>query len=99
MTKKEFVRKIRLTQNFHSEQETLSTLIKKITDGHPVVDFGNYLVSEIIESINNDMKIEDIDLIPWWLYEDVEKVIWIEDKTKVSVKTPEELYNYIVSCK
>ncbi len=96
MTKEKFVRKIRLIQNFHGEQETLEVLIKKLTDGYPIVDFGNYLVSEIIESINNDMGIEDIDLIPWWLYENVDKVIWLADKTEVSVRTPEELYDYIV---
>ena len=42
-----------------------------------------------------NMNRED-DFLSWWLYEDVDKVIYDDDK-KISVKTLEELYNFIIS--
>lgn len=62
------------------------------------MDFGNGLVFEIIDMINENMKInQDDDLIEWWLYEDVNKVIYdINGKIEKEVKTVEQLYDYIV---
>ena len=96
MTKEQFIKRMGLIQNFHSEQQTLSALIDKLTDGYSVVTIGDYLVSEIIDMINHDMGIEDKDLIEWWLYEEVDKVIYIDGKS-VSVRTLEEFYDYIVN--
>lgn len=98
MTKDKFIKRIKLIQNFHSEQETLGALINKVTDGFCVVDFGDTLVTEIINMINEDLKIEDKYLIDWWLYEDVDKIIYEGDDCEVgtNVETVEQLYDYIV---
>jgi hypothetical protein len=97
MTKEQFIKRISLIQNFHSEQDTLSVLIDKITDGNNIVNFGDYLIFEIIDMINEDMKIEDKELISWWLYEDVDKVIYDGEYREIgiNVKTVEQLYDYI----
>ena len=97
MTKEQFIKRISLIQNFHSEQDTLSVLIDKITDGNNIVNFGDYLIFEIIDMINEDMKIEDKELISWWLYEDVDKVIYDGEygEIGINVKTVERLYDYI----
>lgn len=95
MTKEQFIKKMSLIQNFHSEQETLSTLINKLTDGFSVVTMGNYLITEIIDNINKDLEIEDKGLIEWWLYEDVDKVIYFKDSS-LSVRSLEELYEFII---
>ena len=43
---------------------------------------------------------EQIDIIDWWLYEDVEKVIWEKDRMDVfEVKTVRQLYHYLVRMK
>jgi hypothetical protein len=50
--------------------------------------------------INEAMEIEDVDLLDWWLYEDVEKIIYVREEDsqeKISVRTLEELYDYIVN--
>jgi len=100
MNKETFIRRIALIQNFHSEQDTLQALIGKLTDGHSIVDFGNYLVSEIIDMINEKMQIEDKDLIGWWLYEDVEKLIYDCDGNVIAdLKTASDLYDYIMEMK
>lgn len=96
MTKEQFIKRMNLIQNFQSEQQTLSVLIDKITDGHNVVTIGNYLVSEMINMIEEDLDYRDI--LGWWLYEDVEKVIYDKDK-EISVRTLEELYDYIIKNK
>ena len=92
MTKETFIKRMGLIQNFHSEQQTLSVLINKITDGYNVVTIGDYLVSEMINIIEEDLGYKDI--LGWWLYEDVDKVIYDEDK-EISVRTLEELYDYM----
>ena len=92
MSKEQFVKRMRLIQNFHSEQETLSVLIDKLIDGYNVVTIGNYLVQEIIDMIEEDLGYNDI--LAWWLYEDVDKVIYDKGK-EISVRTLEELYDYI----
>jgi hypothetical protein len=96
MDKETFIKRMSLIQNFHSEQETVSVLIEKIIDGYAVVRIGDYLIQEMIKIISEWMEIEDDDLLEWWLYEDVNKVIYIQDE-RISVKTLDELYDYIVS--
>lgn len=96
MNKEQFVRKLHLIQNFHSEQETLSALVNKISDGFSVVTIGDCLVGEIINTINEEMDIDDKDLISWWLYENVKKIIYLINGEEVKVETAEELYNYLV---
>ena len=96
MTKEQFIKRMSLIQNFRSEQDTLSILINKISDGYPIVTIGDYLVNELIDTISEDIHIEDKDLLSWWLYEDVEKVLY-DNETEISVRTLEELYDYIIT--
>ncbi len=97
MNKEQFVKRMQLVQNFHSEQNTLATLIQKITDGYCVPTIGNYLVEEIIDIISENLGAnEENDWIGWWLYEDVEKVIY-DGENEISVRTLEELYDFLVS--
>jgi len=93
MTKEQFVKRMNLIQNFHSEQQTLAGLIDKITDGYNVVTIGDYLVSELINMIEEDLDYKDI--LGWWFYEDVDKVIYYKEK-EISVRTLEELYDYMI---
>ena len=100
MSKQEFVRRMRLIQNFRSEQETLSLLVDKITDGMSIVTIGDYLIMEIADMIEESLDLKDDELLDWWLYEDVEKVIYdTVNNVEISVRTLEELYDYTLSCK
>lgn len=98
ITRDRFIKIMQLIRNFHSEQEILSTMIEKITDGFSVVTIGDYLIDEIIDLLNENLKNEDVELLSWWLYEDVEKKIWWDDK-EISVETLEEIYDYICLAK
>ncbi len=96
MTKEQFTKRIKLIQNFHSEQETLSVLIDKLTDGYSVVTIGNYIINEMITMIEEDMGYKEI--LEWWFYEDVEKRIGVDNEW-VDVDTPEKLYDFIIKYK
>jgi len=97
--KETFVKRIGLIQNYNSELETLQVLIDKITDGYSVVTIGDYIINETMwmlsELIDPDDAIFIFDYINWWLYEDVDKVVYIEDK-EIKVETPEELYDFLI---
>ena len=95
ISREEFTKTIRLIQNFTSHQDTISALIEKITDGYCVVTVGNYLIDKIVDLLNLNMGIKDRDLIYWWLYEDVDKTIWI-DNEEIKVETLDQLYDYII---
>ena len=95
MTKELFIKRMQLIQNFFSEQETLGALIRKLTDGHSVVTIGDYLVAEILTMINESLDIKDDALLSWWLWENAEKIIYDGDR-EISVKTLDELYDYII---
>ena len=96
MTKEQFVKRMKLIQNFHSEQETLGVLIDKITDGYPVVTIGDYLITEMIDMIEENLGHKDI--LEWWLYEDVEKIIYNLDNTVFADVTKiEDLYDYMTN--
>lgn len=98
MTKEQFIKRIGLIQNFISEQETLGVLIDKITDGYPVVTIGDYLIREMINMIEEDL--EHKDILEWWLFEEVEKLIYDENMNVIANITKlEDLYNYMVNNK
>ena len=81
-------------QTLHSQQNTLNKLIDKLTDGFSVVNIGNYVVEELINMININLELKDTNLLDWWLYEDVFKIIYVDDKP-VKVETLDELWDYI----
>jgi hypothetical protein len=97
MDKKTFTQYMQQIQNFHSQQETVSDIIEKISDGWCIITIGNQLVEIIINLINKTLHIQDTELLSWWLYEDVDKIIYEnDDETEVSVRTLDELYEYII---
>jgi hypothetical protein len=96
MTREQFIKRMSLIQNFHSEQDTLQVVIDKLTDGYCVVTMGDYIITEMINMIEEDIGYKDI--LGWWLYEDVEKVIYESDGSKkYIVRTLDELYDYMVA--
>lgn len=96
MTKEQFVKRIALIQNFHSQQQTLSAIMNKICDGFPVVTIGDYLIVELIDTINEALRIVNKNLLEWWLYEDSEKIIYVDDKP-IPVRTVGELWDYLTN--
>jgi hypothetical protein len=101
MNKDQFIKRMKLIQNFISEQDTLQVLINKLTDSHNVISMGDYIISEMINMIEEDLGYKDI--LDWWLFEDVEKAIYEDDENgneiENSVRTLDELYDFMVNNK
>jgi hypothetical protein len=100
MTKEQFIKRMSFIQNFHSEQDTLQVLIDKLTDGYSVVTIGECLVTELLDIIRENLQLGNDDILSWWLYEDVDKVIYDRNGNIThSVRTLDELYDYLVEDK
>lgn len=101
ISKESFVKQMSLIQNYYSEIETLQVLIDKITDGYSIVTIGEHLISGLLDFIEEDFGLDkEDDLLGWWLYEDVDKIIYNKDGSVLcNVRTPDELYDYIISSK
>lgn len=100
MEKDLFIKRMNTILDFEKEQKAISSLIDKITDGYPVVTFGGDLILELLSSINEAMNIRDNDLLSWWLWENVDKIIYYtekDNKQEIKVETLEELYDYILN--
>ena len=59
----------------------------------PVFVHAGFIADKLVDFLGQGDE-EVIDLINWWLYEDVDKVLHYKDK-EISVKTIDALYNYI----
>ena len=95
ITKAMFVEAIHNIQNQEQRVERFSKALSQICDGHPLFDVNNlYLKSllDVLKAIFNDQD----DYISWWLWEDVEKKVWLEDDTEIDLSTPEQLYDFLL---
>ena len=61
----------------------------------PLVEYADKMFDTLIESYFNK---DGVELITWWLWEDVPKKIYIQvgiEKSEIDVESIEDLYNYI----
>lgn len=68
------------------------------TDSWCIVDVGDNLVNMLLEILKVEFKDSD-DWIEWWLYEDVEKVVYYTDKNEErerSVEDIKDFYDFLV---
>jgi hypothetical protein len=101
MTRELFKKRMELIGNFFSEQETLNVLVSKLTDGYPIIVFGDSVVTELLNMIAEDFERTDgNDLLDWWLYEKDNRVIYDGEfgEKEISVRSLDELYDYMVRC-
>lgn len=93
MTLKTLKEIIELHKHFSNYIDKLSDLHIEIIDTPIWNDFYE-LFDKMITSSFNEVQ---ADYIFWWLYEDVDKIIYMEDKEEVDVTELEDLYKYLES--
>lgn len=94
MTKENFIKRMKLIQDFHNKKENMIDFFNKVIEENDCyIPLGDNLTNEMLQMISENMNIKD-DLLEWWLYEPVEKIIYYKDE-EISVKTLEELYDYL----
>lgn len=77
------------------EEKRLYNIAKNIEyfgDGFIVVD--NPLIESIIKFLKKAMN-DKSDYIEWWLFEEVDKKVWLEDGTEIDLSTPKDLYKFL----
>lgn len=93
MQRERFKKYIKHILKYHKELDNWCDTLGSDLFTCPIFLQTGYIIDGLVNCIglNND---ELVDLINWWLYEDVDKVLYYKDK-EISVKTIDELYDYI----
>lgn len=91
MSKEKFVETLLKYQDFWNVSDQLADLGIDFSDG-PITTAIDTLLDSWIDSITGEA---GSDLIYWWLFEDVTKEIYEDDKVIATLDTAEDLYNYM----
>lgn len=95
MYRDNFCKLIGAIKKLQEDREILADGIEKVIDDYAIVTTGDETIKDIVEVLESETH-DESGLIEWWLYEDVEKNVWLEDGTKVDLKTAEQLYEYLM---
>ena len=91
MSKEKFVSTIDYYQNFLDKADKLEALGINLYDG-PLVESIDFVFDAWINEITGEA---GSDLIYWWLFENVEKEIYEDNKVVATLDTVENLYDYM----
>ena len=91
MSKEKFVETLLKYQDFLDVSDRLMDLGIDLTEG-PITMAIDTLLDSWIDSITGEA---GSDLIYWWLFEDVTKEIYEDDKVVATLDTAEDLYDYM----
>lgn len=91
MSKEKFIETLLEYQNFLDVSDRLVGLGVDLTEG-PIATTIDTLLDSWIDSITGEA---GSDLIYWWLFEDVTKEIYEDDKVIATLDTAENLYDYM----
>lgn len=91
MSKERFVSTINYYQNFLDKADKLEALGINLHDG-PLAEDIDFIFDAWIDEVTGEA---GSDLIYWWLFEDVTKEIYADDKVIATLDTAEDLYNYM----
>lgn len=95
ITKSMFVDAINNVRQQESRVDQFSKALSAICDGHPVFDVNNLYLKSLLEVLKATFNDQD-NYISWWLWEDVEKKVWLPDDTEIDLSTPEQLYDFLI---
>jgi len=95
ISKELFCKTIADIQEQEKLNDNFSSALKTMGDGHYLFGVNNKYYSALMNLLA-DIFQDDGDYITWWLYEDVEKVVWLEEKTEIPLKTAEQLYDFLL---
>lgn len=94
LTLEEFKEILEKIQKHEQERDIISNIMVKDSTGF--IDFGIDILDELVKMLEKLMNDEKTQLISWWLWEDVNKVIYLKkEKYNYDVTTPEDLYYYL----
>lgn len=96
LSKEKFIEYLTTIIKYNEEVDKWIDFFKTDIFESPLFQRSFDLIDIVIKYLSdNNADIED--LISWWLYEDVDKLIFLPDDTTIDVKTPDKLYDYIMN--
>ncbi len=93
ITKGEFVKIIENDRTYHDITDKIEKFGISFYESDLDKCYYN-LFNLVLEQYFNE---DGIDLIYWWLYEDVDKTIISEDGSKIELNSARDLYDYLVN--
>ncbi len=94
MIDKKTFKKVMIAIQYQNETDyKVAKALELVMDGHFTFNTENKIYGAAFDLLKEVME-DESDMISWWLYEDVEKVIWQNGK-EISVRTLDELYDYL----
>ena len=96
LSKEKFIQYLNSIKNLDHEVDKWEDFLKIDIFESPLFQRSFDLIDIVIKYLSdNNTDIED--LISWWLYEDVDKLIFLPDGTTIDVETSDKLYDYIMN--
>ena len=96
LSKEKFIQYLNSIKNLDHEVDKWEDFLKIDIFESPLFQRSFDLIDIVIKYLSdNNTDIED--LISWWLYEDVDKLIFLPDGITIDVETPDKLYDYIMN--
>lgn len=96
LSKEKFIQYLNSIKNLDHEVDKWEDFLKIDIFESPLFQRSFDLIDIVIKYLSdNNTDIED--LISWWLYEDVDKLIFLQNGTTIDVETPDKLYDYIIN--
>lgn len=96
MSKKElFLDCLKQIQKEYQKIETFNDALYTVCDGHPVIELGDGYLNALVKTLKYLVD-DDEDWIDWWLFEAVDKKVFLEDKTIIDVSEPEDFYEFLI---
>lgn len=96
LSKEKFIEYLTAITKYNEEADKLSDFFEANLFESPLFTKATNLTNIVISYLS-DVNEYIEDLINWWLYEDVDKLIFLSDGTTIDVKTPDKLYDYIIN--
>ena len=95
ISKENFKKLVFAIRKLEEDRTILADCIENIIDGYAIVTMGDETISDIIDVMadGNELMKDDIK---WWLFEDVEKKVWLKDGTEINVESIDQLYDFLV---
>lgn len=94
ISKKLFVEALNNIRKQEDRIGKIENALEEIMMSSPILDVDNLYLKSLLDILKYEFKDKE-DYIDWWLWEDVEKIIYVDDKT-IDVTAPEDLYDFLM---
>ena len=101
ITKEQYCKIVEAIQEHYRKLTKFEDTINEFNDGTYICTIGDVLVNNILSlltELTHDQEDKHIGTwLSWWLWEDVEKVVWDAEDNRIDVSTADKLYDFLAT--